>query len=1332
MNIRSVITRSLWSAVFSVACSLTSDAQLAIVSERYTTSEGLSDNSALCALRDSYGFLWVGTENGLNFFDGLRIRAYHDMVASENPNETNTVISLYEHKGDIWFGGSSGLYVFNRRQNTFSRFSKKTRYGVMISSAVTKVMDSDDGMIWILTYGQGIFHYNPKTDVLAQDSRHDSFFSDMIVGADGLIYAVTLSGKLVVFRADGQFVSSYDILDSQFKKDRISITEAGNELWLASNTRLMRLNKDKKATELVMDTPSMGAIHDITTDSKGNLFFGSDNGVYQYNPQNSQLDHMVQSGSSGNSLSDDMVNALEWDTDSTLLVLTRAGGLNTIAMLQSGVEYVPLPAVNSSSETNFVRAMCRNSQGLLWLGTDKGLFSANYDNKSITPIATAKVPYEVSALMLDNDDLWIGTRHNGLYILNTKTGGITTHTFSDNEPYTIPSNEINYVFRTRSGDIYVLSSWGLSRYDRENAHFYGYASISAMSSFVCMEEASNGWLWASSSNKGLFIKRDASYSFDAFKSETIGRQTVTVMYSDSQGILWAATNGGGLYRYDHKKGDFTRFDTEGTILRDQVVSFIEEDDQKVLWLGTSAGIIRMGSSRDARNVQIYGFNQSANFYRLQRSSCTHGYGFVLFGGNGGIFKLKTREMTPLTNLQRVYISGLTLPYAANSHAELQRLGLDVPLYTRESISLPYSDNSFTLHFQSTHFNGMPAAQYEYMLEGLDKTWVQGTTTPEATYANLSPGDYVFMLRSVGQSNEAETARLHITILSPWYRTTLAYIIYVLALIALLVGVYYFIQFRLKRRYQRQMSDFKQQQEKETFQSKIRFFIDLVHEIRTPLTLMSLPLEAIGEEVKEKGEQSQIKRHLTSIRRNMNYLLGITNQLLDFQKQENSGITLVRRNTDMGNMLQQIYDQFSNAVEVQGKQIQLQLPQDPVVLPMDYDKMMKVMMNLVGNALKYSKEEIIVRLEQTENDARISVIDDGPGVPAEELDHIFDRYYQIGKDKVAATLGTGLGLAYAKMLAQAHDGDLTYIDAPGGGSCFVLTVPLKGEVTEDAEPMVAATVESAPESDDSAAATPTHRILLVEDNEELLKATTDSLRKWYKVMKARDGQEALDLLKYQEVDVIVSDVMMPRMDGNELCRRLKNDIATSHLPVILLTAKVSVEAKVEGMESGADLYLEKPFSIRQLHLQIESLLRLRQQFYERMRSIDSFMVPQQEGKDAPLGLSQQDLLFIEHLQKSVEENIQDEEFSIDTLAEQLHMSRSSFYRKIKALTDMTPTDYLKTARMNKAACLLKEGCRSSEVAERVGFTSSSYFAKCFRAQFGCLPKEYQGRENGNEK
>ena len=428
------------------------------------------------------------------------------------------------------------------------------------------------------------------------------------------------------------------------------------------------------------------------------------------------------------------------------------------------------------------------------------------------------------------------------------------------------------------------------------------------------------------------------------------------------------------------------------------------------------------------------------------------------------------------------------------------------------------------------------------------------------------------------------------------------------------------------------------------------------------------------------------------------------------------------------MLTDIYKQFFDAVKVQDKQIQLQLPEEGVTTVIDLDKMKKVMMNIVGNALKYTNREIIMKLEVINDEKiKISVIDDGSGVPTEERDKIFDRYYQIGNDNIASSLGTGLGLAYAKMLAEAHHGDLQYEDAPGGGSCFIITLPL---VSSD-EPSVD-TEDIAPVAEEAkeAAAAPTakkHTILLVEDNEELLKATADSLRQWYKVVKAHDGVEALDILNYSEIDIIVSDLMMPRMDGIELCQNVKTNINTSHLPLILLTAKTTVESKVEGMESGADIYMEKPFAIKQLHLQIENLLRLRQQFYERMKSIEGFNSSSLQD-DSPLGLNQQDIQFVERLQKSVADNMRDEEFSIDTLAEQLNMSRSSFYRKIKALTGMTPTDYLKTARMNQAAILLREGCRSSEVAERVGFSSTSYFAKCFKTQFGILPKEFSEQNN----
>ncbi|MGI6242518.1 MAG: hybrid sensor histidine kinase/response regulator transcription factor [Prevotella sp.] len=1288
-------------------------AQYANMSQ-FTTGNGLSNNSALCALRDSYGMLWVGTENGLNCFDGLRMRSYRDMVMGLNPIETNSVKSLYEYGDDIWLGGTSGLYVFDRKENRCKPFDVRTRYGVKISSTVPKILNTDNNLVWILTQGQGMFIYDTRADSLYQDSRHGNHFCDAAMGRDGLIYAVTLTGQLVVFRGDGKYVRTLEVPNYRVDKNPVSIVNANGTLWLGHNITLSRLTTGGIEPQAVFK--QLGAIRCLSSDQQGRLLIGSDEGVFRYTASTNHLENVDQLFPGGAELTDNTVNNLVWDSDSTLIVLTHMGGVNMLPMQENGFTFIPLPS-KAGSAHNFVKAMCWGADGELWLGSDGGLYRGNYRDRSFTPYAHDKMPYEVTTLMLDGRNLWIGTRHNGIRVLNTQTGAIKAYTFSANKPYTIQSNEINSFYRTKRGTIYVMTSWGLNRFDAKDEHFYGYPNLSAMSSFVGMLETSNGWLWASSSNRGLFCKRTENGLFDVFASKTLGQRTVVTMHQDRQGDFWVGTSGGGLYRYDSSQGDFERYDLEGSVLHDQAISFIEEDTHGALWLGTEAGIIRISPSRDIHDVQVYGRVQNFYIAQLRSSSFDRDFENVIIGDDGGVYSFNTNQLQPITDFQRVYLNDISFPFASDNEAERKRLGLEVLLYTREKIKLPYSDNSFTLHFASARYRSMPATRYEYMLEGFDKMWAHGTTTPEATYANLPPGDYTFLLRYVGQTDESKMARLHITILPPWYRTWLAYLCYILLLGVAGYYLYSRAQRRLKRRYQQQMQEFQMEQEKETIQSKIRFFIDLVHEIRTPLSLISLPLEQM-----ENGELSETnRRHTKSIRRNMNYLLDITNELLDFQKQENGGITLVLRSVDLNRMLHDIYDQFKDAVEVQGKQLQLQLPEKPMVTSIDKDKMKKVMMNLVGNALKYTNKEIIIRLEEiADGRVRISVIDDGDGVSPEEKDKIFERYYQISNDRTEASFGTGLGLAYAKMLAEAHKGELHYEDAPGGGSCFVLTLPVV--VSKQAEEQ--GTVGLADVKTETEAETPhqtSFRVLLVEDNEDLLKATSEALRSWYKVVKARDGVEALEILKYHEVDVIVSDVMMPRMDGTELCRRVKQNLEISHLPIILLTAKTTVEAKVEGMESGADVYLEKPFAIRQLHLQIENLLRLRQQFYERMRSFDGTS-PVVQGESS-LGLNQQNMEFIEQLQKSVKENMGEEDFSIDTLAEQLNMSRSSFYRKIKALTDMTPTEYLKTARMNQAAVLLKQGCRSTEVAQSVGFTSSSYFAKCFKAQFGCLPKDY---------
>ena len=579
--------RRLLLLLLSVTCGLSVTQAFPVVTSRFTISDGLSDNSALCVMRDSYGLVWVGTENGLNYYDGMRIHAYRDLVTRLNPNETNTVMSLYEHDGNIWLGGTSGVYVFNRREYESHRFDRRTRYGVTVSTAVSKMFETDGRLLWMLTQGQGIFIYDMQADELTQDSRHGNFFCDAVVGPDGLVYAVTLSGQLVVFRGDGSYLRHYDVASYRQDKNPISLACTSDALWLGYNTQLLLL--DGNNLELQADLPALGSIRSLLSDRQGRLLIGSDNGVFRYDRQTRQLEHITQETDGHAMLTDNTVNRLAWDIDSTLMVLTRAGGVCLIPMSERGFTFVPLP--KESPERNVVRAMCRGAKDELWIGTDRGIYHGNYEKRLVTRYANGRLPYETTSLVMDGNDLWIGTRHDGIRVLDTATGNITAYTCSPNTPYSLPSNEVNSLYRTGKGDIYVLTNWGLNRFAPSNGYFYGYANVSAMTSFVCMQESASGWLWASSSNRGLYRMQPGGNSFDRFTSETIGQQTVTVMHSDRQGDLWAATNCGGLYRFNTRQGDFERYDEEGSLLHGQSIAFIEEDEQGALWLGTSVGII---------------------------------------------------------------------------------------------------------------------------------------------------------------------------------------------------------------------------------------------------------------------------------------------------------------------------------------------------------------------------------------------------------------------------------------------------------------------------------------------------------------------------------------------------------------------------------------------------------------------------------------------------------------------------------------------------------------------------------------------------------------------
>jgi signal transduction histidine kinase/ligand-binding sensor domain-containing protein/DNA-binding response OmpR family regulator len=1317
------------------------------VFHRYMAADGLSDNNVLCGLRDSYGFMWLGTNNGLNCFDGTQNIIFRNMVEENASFENNTITTLYEHNRDVWFGGSFGLYIYHRNTNTFTRFNKKTKYGVNISSTVQDIVESQNGMIWIATLGQGLFIYDPATDVLVQDSRHGAYICDILAQNDSPMFMATINGDVLLYSQKGNYQFKHTISGYMSDKHKLCLELIGQRLYIGTESGLYTIQRgEKEIVRLPVD--GMG-IHAMRRKGR-DLLLGTDNGIYLYQPNSGQLLRYDNPDDRLNGLSDMKVNSLLWDKDSTLWVMTQMGGVSYMTAPRSDIHTTSLPG----SEGLMVRATCEATDGRIWIGSDSGLYSYDRSTQIITPYPALST--EINSLLVDGDNLWLGTTHQGIIVLNTTTGHQHRYQYSPNVSYTIPSNEITSLLRSSQGDIYVGTSWGLCRYEHSTDNFMWYFEIGSMTHVTSLAEDKNGCVWAATSNHGLFQQTAPRQGFRNFTyhskdPRSIGGNNISTVFCDHSGTVWVCLTGGSIFRFLPESETFERFAPDMSILHEQQAYFIVEDTDHNLWLGMESCLLRINTQREDTNIKtIFSAEDLTRKQKPHNSACITSRGEFFSGRYNLLVHFYPDQIVFSEDYSPVYITQLTQPYKSVDDEDAEKTVHHLSPNDHQ-ISLPYTDNSFTLHFSSPSFKGNNSQQhFEYKLEGIDQTWARGTKNAEATFANVPPGSYTFLLRNANDTDESHYARLSITILPPWYRTMTAFFVYFLLIATFILYMQHRYTMKLRRRYNRQMKEYQTEQEKANFESKIRFFINLVHEIRTPLTLMSLPLEAIEEKIiSPTGTREGVKSHLSAIRRNMNYLLGITNQLLDFQKQENGvGISLVLRDTNMNDMLHDICEQFRDAMEVQGKQLQLQLPEKSFTARVDADKLMKVMMNLVGNAMKYAKSEVIVRLEHTDKEFTIFVIDDGLGVPPEEREKIFDRYYQIGKDSVAATLGTGLGLAYAKMLAQAHKGDLQYEDAPGGGSCFKLKAPSYPpkatnaiEEKEEAqgtsfqgivEPITDATGLS-PEavSEQEKMESTTFRILLVEDNEELLQMTSDAMKPYFRILKARDGVEALDVLKFNEVDVVVSDVMMPRMDGTELCRRIKEDINYSHIPVILLTAKTSIEAKLEGMQNGADIYLEKPFSSKQLYLQIMSLLRMRQQFYERMRSIDGFQ-SLQEGEGSSLGLNQQDLQFLERLQQMVNENMRDEEFSIDNLAEQMNMSRSSFYRKIKALTDMTPIEYLKTRRLDQAALLLRQGVRITEVAERVGFTSSSYFAKCFRAKFNVLPKDYMASLNNSEQ
>ena len=1147
--------------------------------QRLSEEDGLSSNHVWCCMQDSRGFLWIGTDTGLDRYDGVQIQSL------ERPTRC-----LAESDGIIWAGTEDGLWTYRHADGCFAPFQAVTNYGVNIISRVNAMAVTEGPLIWIGTEGQGLFLYNPLTGDLVQHSVQTPFVERVIPEPNGRIIVADRDSIPHLYSAKGDYLQP---LNRTLPPQDKTIVDREGTRWTPTDGDGLLKQVKENAGLMVCTLPvpvDPSTPVSLTEDSGGNVIAGIKDKLYLLAPGESQF--RVLGSISPHGRITQLLNTPEgiWvGTDSDCICRYVPSSRHTYHYHTGGKTHV----------------LYRTKQGTLLAGTSLGVFS-----------------WDPSQDRLSRD-------------LNRK-------------------------------DIQILIDGKKSEKNLPKEF-----EVVSQSSVVAMcEDASGHYLYLATTNRGIFRKDLVTKGWEHLltsgsKTPVLPWNKITSMLLCADGTIWAGTDGEGLWTMNPDALSFSQaFPSDSRIRKSKVYGFTEDASGK-LWVCTPSGLIILDPH--AMNVGRLPIKAESILYATD--------GKLYLGGKDGIASLLPQSQIP----------SYQWPSTIISEVSVGDVTYHIPPGGRD-ITLTYPQNSFSITMAALSYADPSQNLYSWQLTGFDTDWTMPSRIASATYKKVRPGEYVFQVRGSDDT-------LRITVRPPWWRTAGAIVFYILLGAAGIVYLLVKWQRRIKLRYDEMMRKQDEEREKVLYKQRIRFFIGLIHEIRTPLTLIRLQHE------KDAPGKTD------TITRNLDYMQETIDRILTYDKNASGNIQLLKVRLNLQEVVAAVTDTFREGAAAERISLETVLDKHPIYVNADEDLLTKILTNLLSNAIKYTKDRINVSVTTEGENALVIVSDNGPGVKKEYREKIFGMFYTIPDDKVAESAGTGVGLAYARQLTQAHQGSLTVEDAVPAGASFVLKLP----ALHDEKP-----AEVAETAYGSAASQEKLIILVVEDNRELRETLKNELSQWYSILTAPDGEKALGLIEEKEVDVIVSDVMMPVMDGFELCRRIKGQLAYSHIPLILLTAKVTLDAKQEGMESGANAYMEKPFTIRQLKSQIDNLIRLKEAF---RRSVSGGGDP---GEPMPVGPEAD---FIRAINDSIEKQMSEEAFSIETLAYDMAMSRTNFFRKFKALTGVTPNDYLKNYRLDRAAKLIREGARINEAAESVGFTSSSYFAKCFKSRFGVLPKDY---------
>ena len=839
-----------------------------------------------------------------------------------------------------------------------------------------------------------------------------------------------------------------------------------------------------------------------------------------------------------------------------------------------------------------------------------------------------------------------------------------------------------------------------------------------------IKEDSGGNLWLATYANGAYCynvseKKWKNYLHDESNPKSLPYDKVVSVFEDSHRQVWLTTQGGGFCLFHPETETFTSYNLADGLPND-VIYQIVEDKEGLFWLTTNNGLVCFQPTTGAMKVYTTSNGLLGDQFNY-RSSFETEDGTIYLGSIDGFVAFNPKNFSENKSLPSIVITDFLL-FGKEVYVGEPGSPLEKSITFSDELVLQSNQNSFSFRVAALDFQAPRMSRIMYKLDGFDADWLTVGESPIVTYSNLRYGNYTFRVKvsnSDGVWNE-EGISLKVHILPPFYLSVWAYIVYALLIIGCSLYTVMYFKRRSNRKHRRQMEKFEQEKEREVYNAKIDFFTNVAHEIRTPLTLIKGPLENI---ILKKQVDTETREDLNVMKQNTERLLNLTNQLLDFRKTERQGFRLNFTECNVTEILKETHKRFTSLAKQKGLDFVLQMPEKDFYAHINQEAFTKIISNLLNNGVKYAESYVHISLAVPDTDGgnsfRICTVNDGVIIPDAMKEEIFKPFVRFNEQEDGkVTTGTGIGLALSRSLAELHQGTLTMGKGEENNTfCMTLpivqdtTITLTTEVEVGTDKINEAPAEQAVEKDNR----PT--VLVAEDNPDMLAFVVRQLSKDYTVLTATNGAEALRVLDGNYVNLMISDVVMPVMDGFELCKTIKSDLNYSHIPIILLTAKTNIQSKIEGMELGADAYIEKPFSVEYLQACASNLIqnreKLRQAFAE-----SPFIAAN------TMALTKADEEFIKKLNEVIRVNYANPEFSMDDMADNLNMSRSNFYRKIKGVLDLSPNEFLRLERLKKAAQLLKEGeNRVNEICYMVGFNSPSYFAKCFQKQFGVLPKDF---------